>query len=86
MGRLVEQAKANFLKEQQVELANDLKKFWRLVKSIVPSKKRKSSNISLVDRNNEEEELNVNEADTADYINSFFSGIGPKLAKNYNTP
>ena len=50
MGRLINEAKAEFLKDQQEELEDDPNKFWRLVKSIVPGKKRKSGNISLVDR------------------------------------
>ena len=55
VGRLVEQAKAEFLKEQQVELADDPKKFWRLVKSVVPGKRRVASKISLVKRDSKGE-------------------------------
>ena len=42
VGRLVEQAKAEFLCEQQEELADDPKKFWRVIKSIVPGNKHKN--------------------------------------------
>ena len=38
VARLVEQAKSDFLRDQQEELAEDPKKFWRVVKSIVPGK------------------------------------------------
>ena len=38
VGRLVQGAKSEFLKEQQRDLADDPKKFWRVVKSIVPGK------------------------------------------------
>ena len=87
VGRLVEQAKAEFLKEQQEELAGDPKKFWRLVKTIVPGKKSKSGNISLVEKGvagQTGQEKEVKAADTADFINDFFSSIGPNLAKNYS--
>ena len=42
MGRLVNQAKADFLTEQQEQLEGDPKKFWRLVKDIVPGKIKKA--------------------------------------------
>ena len=89
VGRLIDEAKAEFLKEQQVELANDPKKFWRLVKTIVPDKKRKSGKIGLkrkASMNNGDASLeeNVRDEDTAGFINSFFSNIGPNLAKNFN--
>ena len=86
VGRLVEQAKADFLKEQQVELEDDPKKFWRLVKSIVPGKKIGKSKITLIDREKVSGGENVADSQTADFINSFFSNIGPKLAKNHNEP
>ena len=87
VGRLVDQAKADFLKDQQQVLADDPKKFWRVVKSIVPGKKSKTSKIVLNrDSDDGPEKIEVREEDTADYINKFFSGIGPKLAANYNRP
>ena len=87
VGRLIEQAKAEFLKEQQEELAGDPKKFWRLIKSIVPGKMGKASQITLVDRSNvggTAREVNVEKRDTADFINNFFSSIGGKLAANFD--
>ena len=89
VGRLVEEAKADFLKEQQEELADDPKKFWRLVKSIVPGKKRKTGKITFIERTKVDGgaiEKEVSEAETADFINDFFSGIGPKLAKDFKDP
>ena len=86
VGRLVEGAKAEFLKEQQEELADDPKKFWRLVKSIVLSKKKSSGKIALVDKKHGDglkDEENVEDESTADFINDFFSNIGPNLARNY---
>ena len=84
VGSLVDQAKAEFLKDQQAELADDPKKFWRVVKSIVPGKKKVTLKISLMDRASEEGEGTIEESDTANFINSFFANIGPKLACNHN--
>ena len=86
VGRLIEPAKADFLKEQQAELANDPKKCWRLVKTIVLNKKVKMSEIALVNRDIGADGINVEGAQTADFINSFFSGIGPKLAEKHKAP
>ena len=83
VGSLVDQAKADFLKEQQTELAGDPKKFWRVVKSIVPGKKSKTSKISLNRTGVDGTEVSVEDSSTADYINKFFSGIGPKLAAKH---
>ena len=85
VGRLVEQAKADFLKDQQEELEDDPKKFWRLIKTIVPGNKRKNEKMTLTEKNvGQEKEIEANR--TADFINSFFCGIGPKLAKEHTEP
>ena len=84
VGRLVEQAKAEFLREQQIELGDDPKKFWRIVKSIVPGKKSKSPTISLTNKEADKGVQSIGVSETADFINSFFAGIGPKLAQNQN--
>ena len=81
VSRLIETAKADFLKEQQEELADDPKKFWRVVKSIVPGKR-----ISLVEKVDGEGEMEITRSKVADHINEFFAGIGPKLAKEHNEP
>ena len=83
VGRLVEQTKAEFIKEQQAELEGDPKKFWRLIKTIVPGKKAKLGKISLVEKTDSGSTRIVEDSDTADFINEFFSGIGAKLAKNH---
>ena len=85
VGKLVDDAKAEFLIEKQEELADDPKKFWRLVKAIVPSSKNRAAKIILTDkRDGKEVELQENEA--ADHINEFFCGIGPKLAAGHDEP
>ena len=70
VGRLVEEAKADFLTEQQQLLADDPKKFWRLVKSIVPGNKAKSARISLITKSDDGRgSVNIDPADSANYIN-----------------
>ena len=86
VGRLIESAKAEFLKEQQVDLADDPKKFWRLVKSIVPGKSAKKSKIVLVNKEDIEGDQNIDDSKVAEFINTFFSNIGPNLAKDLNDP
>ena len=86
VGRLIEQAKADFLKEQQEELADDPKKFWRLVKAIVPGKKSKSANISLTGIDDNGDEINIDEPLVADFVNKFYCSIGPKLAEEHKIP
>ena len=86
VGRLVEQAKADFLKEQQQQLADDPKKFWRLVKSVVPGKNKGNSRISLTTKLGNGQERDVEGPQVPEFINSFFCGIGPKLAEQHNEP
>ena len=81
IGRMIEQVKADFLKEQLEELAGDPKKFWRLIKTIMPNKKVKSKSISLKD---DDTGLDIEDSKVSDYINNFFTSIGPKLAKDHN--
>ena len=76
MGRLVESAKSEFFKGKQKELADYPKKFWRLVKSIVPSNKNNTSKIILSD-NTEGKEHEFDEREAAGHINEFACGIGP---------
>ena len=79
-------AKADFLKEQQEELADDPKKFWRLIKTIEPGKKKGSNKISLSEKDEHGRETTVDDSMVADYINKFFSETGPKLAKEHKEP
>ena len=81
VGRLVEQVKSDFLREQQEELTDDPKKFWRLIKTIVPGKKSGRNKITLLDKERDPEGVEVECANTADFINSFFSSIGPRVGK-----
>ena len=86
VGRLVEQAKSNFLKEQQVEHADDPKKFWRIVKGIIPGKNSKSSSISLSNIGEDGTETTIKSSQVATFINEYFCSIGPKLAQKHKAP
>ena len=84
VGRLVEQAKADFLLDQQEQLQDDPKSFWRLVKSIVPGKHKGYGKISLNYKDKEGKESELEGGQVPDFINDFFCNIGPKLAKQHN--
>ena len=83
VGRLIQQAKADFLMDQQRELADDPKKFWRVIKSIVPDKKAKLSKIVLIDKPDGEPDFEIDNSTVANHINQFFINIGPKLAAKH---
>ena len=80
VGSRIRREKMEFLTEQQREFAGDPKKFWKSVSKLVPNKKGNSGKINLTDETNKKQ---IDEADTADYINNFFSTIGEKLAENF---
>ena len=86
VGRLVELTKAEFLKDQQEQLADDPKNFWRVVKSIIPGKKSKTTKIVLANKETGKGKKPIDSEETANFINNFFSSIGPKLALNHNEP
>ena len=83
VGRIIEEARADFLKEQQEQLEGDPKRFWRLVKTIVPGKTKAKARINLNDDEGRGAEINENEV--AGYVNEFFTSIGPNLAKSHNS-
>ena len=78
---LVRGSKAEYLKDQQRDLSGDPQKFWRLISTILPNKKVRSGKINMI---SEEDDSEVSERNTADYINEFFSTVGPKLLSNNN--
>ena len=73
---LVKFAKIDFIKEQLEQNKEDSKKFWRNIKSIVPDCNNNNI-IHLEDEN----KLPIPESDVANYINNFFTSIGPRLAR-----
>ena len=81
VGRDLENLKADFLKEQQEAHRADPKKFWRVISSIIPGKKSKTGTIWLKDSQTGED---IDSEYVADYVNRYFTNIGPDLAKTFN--
>ena len=86
VGRLVEQAKADFLVDQQEQFQDDPKKFWRLIKSIVPGKNKGHGKIALSSKEENGVEIEIKGDQIANFINDFFCDIGPKLAEKHVEP
>ena len=82
VGKLVDKARANFFEDEERHNRRDPKRFWHNVSSILPSNKSKKLNISLFDA---DKKTDIDHDNTADFINSFFTDIGPKLAKSFST-
>ena len=80
-GRDLKNLRADFLKAQQEENADDPNKFWKVVSSIVPNQKSTDSKIWL---KNTETGCLIDPVNTAEYINKFFTEVGPNLAKAHN--
>ena len=76
----IRRAKRDFIQE---ELNNDLdssKRFWKKVNLILPN--RDSGNmIRLIDQEGGKQ---IDEIDTPDFINNFFTDIGPNLASKFD--
>ena len=83
VGRDLELLRADFLKNQQEMHKAEPKKFWKTVANIFPGKKSSQGGINLKDETSEDY---IERAKTADTLNEFFTGIGPKLAKKHSTP
>ena len=83
VGRDLEILRRDFLKQQQEEHKSDPKEFWKVVTSIVPNKKTKGGKIWL---NKGDSKVEVEQEEVADHINSFFTNIGPDLAKHHKEP
>ena len=81
VGRDLENLRADFLREQQEVNKNDPKKFWKTISTIFPGKKGKTSKIWLKNHRNDTQ---IEQIDTANYINTFFTNIGKDLAQQYN--
>ena len=81
VGRDLENLRANFLKRQQEENRAEPKKFWRNISSIFPSKVGKPGKIWL---KNQVDQSEVEVGNTADFINQYFTNIGPELAAHHN--
>ena len=74
--RLVKNAKNCFVKEKLNNFRNNPKKFWEQIKSIYPTEKNNNP-IKLSDPDGKL----LDRSETAELINSYFTNIGPDLAK-----
>ena len=79
----IRRAKADFITSELDDHKNDSKKFWMNIKEVLPIKNKSNKKILLTNLDTQEA---VEDADTADYVNTFFAKIGPKLAADFNTP
>ena len=79
----MDRARKGYVKKELVDHQNDYRKFWRLINLILPGQKGAKPKVIL--KSNETGSL-LGEDETADYINDYFTGIGPKLAENMFTP
>ena len=79
----VYRCRKNFFKEQLINYENDHKKFWRVINSIIPGQPNKTKNVKLVDQDTN---IPVPDSDTANYVNQYFTQIGPVLAKDMHIP
>ena len=74
-------ARADFIKENLENNKGNSKKFWKNIQDVLPKNKNKSKvSFELVDA----DDGPILDEHTADYINSFFVNIGPKLAQQYS--
>ena len=80
VGKMVDSARANFFEEEERNSRDDPKRFWRNISSAVPSKKTNNHNISLSNPNNNSD---VKGECIPQFINKFFTTIGPNLAKDF---
>ena len=76
-------AKADYVKSNLNNNQNNPKKFWKNIQEIFPQKSKNNKNIILTDMDTDQ---TLESEKVADYINDFFTNIGPKLALKCNSP
>ena len=82
VGRQVENVRADYLKTQQETHKNDPKEFWKSIAPIFPGKKKTTNQIWLKDQDTGRD---LDQGEIPDYMNTFFTEIGPNLAKKHST-
>ena len=80
VGRMIQNLKADYLKDQQSLHKNDPKEFWKSIAKVFPGKKKNSNQIWLKHGVSGAE---VTTENVPEYMNSFFTEIGPDLAKKH---
>ena len=77
-------ARAEFIKDRMDQNMGDSKKFWKNIQEVIPNKKSNNRNIfNLLDISTKEM---IESEKTADFINDYFTNIGPNLAKYLRKP
>ena len=76
----IRRAKKDFIQEELVRDETSAKRFWEKINHTLPNKNN-GNTIRLVDDPNKRV---IEDNQLPDYINTFFTGIGPKLASNFN--
>ena len=80
----IKNAKADFITENLREHEGNPKKFWQSIHQVIPGKKSKFKEcINLKDQNDKSFQ---NNEEAANYMNDFFTNIGPSLAKKFDKP
>ena len=75
-------ARADYIKENLENSQGNSKRFWKNIQNVLPNNKNKTSDtFDLYDLEND---VPVEHNGTADFINNFFTNIGPKLAMKNN--
>ena len=83
VGRELELLRANFLKDQQHLHKADPKKFWNTISSVIPNKSNNSHGKIWLKDDNSGDDLNPSQI--ANFMNDFFTNIGPDLARNHTS-
>ena len=76
----IQRAKANYISDSLETNKQNPKTFWRTINGILPNKKQSDNNILLKDQTTNEI---ISDNDIPNFINTYFTSIGPKLAHNY---
>ena len=79
----ITRAKSNYISESLEINKQNPKTFWRTINDLLPNKKQTDSHILLKDQIDNEI---ISDDDVPNYINTYFTSIGPKLAENYKKP
>ena len=74
------EAHRSYVVEETERNKNDAKEFWSSMRKLIPGKNVKSKQINLKN----EDGTHIETSETADYINNYFSDIGPKLAEKHD--
>ena len=81
----VERMRQNFFKEQLETYKKDPKAFWRIINNLIPGQPNKPKDIELIDHNSDTK-AKIPSSEVPNFINNYFTQIGPELAKDLHVP